>query len=145
MLPTALVLDASVTLAWAFEDKENAYTDHVLEIMTEAKAYVPPIWPLEVGNALLVAERRGRLNQAATVQFLSLLWQLPITVEMEKPERMLGEILALAREQRLSTYDATYLHLAMRRGLPLATVDELLRQAATRAGVPLFGDPSAKG
>ena len=135
----ALVLDASVTLAWAFEDEDNAYTDLVLESLAEAKAFVPTIWPLEVGNALLAAERRGRLNQAATVQFLALLWQLPIVVETEKPEQMLGETLALAREQGLSTYDATYLHLAMRRGYPLATTDEVLRQAATRAGVPLFG------
>ncbi|MFZ5449236.1 MAG: type II toxin-antitoxin system VapC family toxin [Thermodesulfobacteriota bacterium] len=134
-----LVLDASVTLAWAFEDEENSYTDLVLETLSAAEAHVPTVWPLEVGNGLLVAERRGRLNQAASVQFLSLLWQLPIVVEAERPERVLGEILALAREQQLSTYDATYLHLAMRRGFPLATTDELLRQAATRAGVSLFG------
>jgi len=133
-----LVLDASVTLAWAFEDEENGYPDVVLESLAEATAYVPIIWPLEVGNALLVAERRGRLNQAATVKFLALLWQLPIVVEPERPERLLGEILSLAREQGLSTYDATYLHLAMRQGVPLATTDDLLRQAATRAGVPLF-------
>lgn len=138
MPPPALVLDASVTLAWAFEDENRAYPDLVLESLAEANAYVPAIWPLEVGNALLVAERRGRLNQAATVQFLTLLWQLPIVVEPERPERMLGEILALARAQGLSTYDAAYLHLAMRRGFPLATTDELLRQAAIRAGVPLF-------
>jgi predicted nucleic acid-binding protein len=135
----ALVLDASVTLAWAFEDEAEGYPDVVLESLSEAKACVPVIWPLEVGNALLVAERRGRLNQAATVQFLALLWQLPITVEPERPELLLGEILSLAREQGLSTYDATYLHLAMRQGFPLATTDELLRQAAARAGVPLFG------
>ena len=138
MPPPTLVLDASVTLAWAFEDEENGYPDFVLESLAQANACVPIIWPLEVGNALLVAERRGRLNQAATVQFLALLWQLPIVVEPERPERLLGEILSLAREQGLSTYDATYLHLAMRHGFPLATADELLRQAATRAGVPLF-------
>lgn len=137
-MPPTLVLDASVTLAWAFEDEGNGYPDSVLESLIEAEASVPIIWPLEVGNALLAAERRGRLNQAATVQFLALLWQLPIVVEPERPERMLGEILSLAREQGLSTYDATYLHLAMRQGVPLATTDELLRQAATRAGVPLF-------
>jgi predicted nucleic acid-binding protein len=138
MPPSTLVLDASVTLAWAFEDEENGYPDVVLESLAEATACVPIIWPLEVGNALLVAERRGRLNQAATVQFLALLWQLPIVIEPEKPERMLGEILSLAREQGLSTYDATYLHLAMRQGFPLATTDEFLRKAATRAGVQLF-------
>ena len=138
MPPPTLVLDASVTLAWAFEDEENGYPDFVLDSLAEAKALVPIIWPLEVSNALLVAERRGRLNQAATVQCLALLWQLPIILEPERPERIWGEILSLAREQGLSTYDATYLHLAMRQGFPLATTDELLRQAATRAGVPLF-------
>jgi predicted nucleic acid-binding protein len=138
-MPTStLVLDASVTPAWAFEDEENGYPDVVLEFLAEATACVPIIWPLEVGNALLVAERRGRLNQAATVKFLALLWQLPIVVEPERSERMLGEILSLAREQGLSIYDATYLHLSMRQGFPLATTDELLIQAATRAGVPLF-------
>lgn len=139
MPPPALVLDASVALAWAFEDEEDGYPDLVLDSLAEAKACVPAIWPLEVGNALLVAERRGRLNQAATVQFLALLRQLPIVVEPERPERIWGEILALAREQGLSTYDASYLHLAMRRGFSLATNDELLRQAAVRAGVSLFG------
>lgn len=137
----ALVLDASLTLAWAFADEGNAYTDAVLESLAQVEAFVPTIWPLEVGNALLAAERRGRFKQADTVQFLALLWQLPIMVETERPERMLGETLALAREHKLSTYDATYLLLAMRRGFPLATTDEALRQAAVRSGVPLFRKP----
>jgi predicted nucleic acid-binding protein len=140
MARLSLIMDATVTLAWAFEDESNPYTDAVLESLADGQACVPAIWPLEVGNALLVAERRGRITQAATVQFLALLGQLPIMVETERPERMLGEILALAREHGLSTYDATYLYLAMRRGLPLATMNELLRQAASKAGVPLFGE-----
>jgi predicted nucleic acid-binding protein len=138
MSPPTLVLDASVTLAWAFEDEEGAYTEAVLESLKEAAACVPAIWPLEVGNALLVAERRGRLTQAATAQFLALLGQLHIVVEPERPEQVLGGILSLAREQGLSAYDATYLHLAMRRGLPLATTDAKLRQAAVLAGAALF-------
>ncbi len=135
----SLVVDASVTLAWAFEDESSAYSDLVLESLAENKACVPHIWPLEVGNALLVAERRGRLKQADTLQFLALLRQLPIIVENERPEQLLGEVLPLARQQSISTYDATYLYLAMRRGLPLATSDDQLRQAAGRAGVALFG------
>ncbi len=138
MLRPALVLDASVALTWAFEDEGNDFTDLVLESLVAVKALVPIIWPLEIGNALLVAERRGRFDQAATMQFLTLLWQLPIVVEPERPEQKLGETLALAREHGLSSYDAAYLHLAMRRGLPLATTDQLLQQAAVRAGVPLF-------
>lgn len=138
MPPPTPVLDASVTLTRAFEDEANGYPDFVLESLAEAQACVPVMWPLEVGNALLAAEWLGRLNQAATVQFLALLWQLPIVVEPERPERMLGEILSLAREQVISTSDATYLHLAMRQGSPLATTEEGLRQAVTRTVVPLF-------
>jgi predicted nucleic acid-binding protein len=139
MTTPGLVVDASVTLAWAFEDEADPYPEAVLDRLAEVAALVPAIWTLEVGNALVVAEHRGRLNQAATVQFLALLWQLPITVAPDRPEQSLNEIIALAREQRLSTYDAAYLHLAMRRGLPLATTDEALRQASTKAGVEVYG------
>ncbi len=138
MAQDALVLDASVALAWCFEDEANSYTEAVLEALAEGEALVPTVWPLEVGNGLLVAERRGRLTQADTVQFLALLQQLPIAVEPETPERMLGELLSLAREYRLSSYDASYLDLAMRRGLPLATQDKGLRQAAARCGVRVY-------
>ncbi len=132
------VIDASVVMAWCFEDEASSYADAVLERFAEATALAPIIWPLEVGNALVVAERRGRITAAETVRFLSLLQQLPIAVEGETASRVFGEILALAREQRLSTYDAAYLDLAMRAGLPLATQDAALRQAAARCGVLVY-------
>jgi len=136
----AFVLDASVALSWGFEDETTPYTEAVLEALAECEAVVPAVWPLEVGNGILMAERRGRLSHADAVQFLTLLRQLPIRVEPEPPERMLGEILALAmaREQGLSTYDASYLDLAMRLGLPLATQDDQLREAAERCGVRVY-------
>jgi len=102
-------LDASVTVAWAFKEELNEYTRAVLMALGEGKTYVPSIWPLEVGTALLVAERRGRLKHAEVEQFLTLLQELPIDVEREFLVRMFGEVMALAREQRLPTYDATYL------------------------------------
>lgn len=129
------VLDASVTLAWAFEDETTPYTEAVLDRLSQSRAVVPAIWPLEVGNALVVAERRGRLTEADTVRFLSLLRQLPIVVEMDPPERVFGEVVQLARQHHLSTYDASYLDLAMRLGVPLATHDEGLRRVAARCGV----------
>ena len=105
-------------------------------------ALVPATWPLEVSNALLVAERRGRLSQVDIVHFLSFLWQLPIEVEVKQtgqlPEESLA-VLALARLYQLSVYDAAYLHLAKYHNCPLATNDEALRRAAGGAGVPLFG------
>jgi len=95
----------------------------------------PAVWPLEVGNALVVTERRGYLDQASGTRFLNLLRQLPIEIEQESPERMFGEILLLGREQQLSTYAASYLDLAMRSGLPLASLDGALVGAASRCGV----------
>ena len=138
MADIRFVIDASVTLAWGFADEANAYVDAVLESLTTAEAIAPAVWPLDIGNALIVAERRGRLSKADSARFLSLLEQLPISVEQETPARMLGEIIALAREHNLSTYDASYLDLAMCQGLPLATRDEALRRAALACGVPLY-------
>ena len=138
MSDASFVVDASVTLAWSLEDETDPYADAVLDALAVNEALVPSVWPLEVGNGILVAERRSRMAHADAVQFLTLLQELPIAVKPEAPERMLGEIIALAREQGLSSYDASYLDLAMRLGLPLATQDEALRQAATRCGVQIY-------
>lgn len=135
----SFVLDASVALAWGLEDESNAYTDAVLDAMEHREAIVPCIWPLEVSNALLVAERRGRVTRAMITGFLEHLWSLPIVVEQCDPRRIFGQVLLLAREQGLSVYDATYLDLALRMGLPLATQDDALRAAASRVGVEIFG------
>ena len=133
-----IVLDNSVVMAWCFADEESQYADGVLSALESAVGVVPSIWPLEVGNVLLVAERRKRLSEADSVRFLTLINDLPIQVIQETPERMTKEILALAREQRLSTYDASYLDLAMRKGLPLATQDAGLRKAAKMCEVHIF-------
>lgn len=134
----AFVIDASVALAWCFEDETNVVADRVLERLVDSAGLAPLIWPLEVGNALIGAERRGRLSQAESERFLELLRQLPIHIEPATLTQMFGEGIALAREQNLSTYDAAYLDLAMRSGLPLATLDEALHQAAIRCGVKDF-------
>lgn len=139
-MSTRFVVDNSVVMAWCFEDEGNSYADTVLESLESGEAFVPAIWPLEVGNVLLVAERRKRLSQASVVRFLTLLGSLPITVEQETPDRMLKEIVSLAREHGLSTYDASYLDLAMRLDLPLATQDTSLAKAAKRCKVPAFNN-----
>jgi predicted nucleic acid-binding protein len=131
------VIDNSVVMTWCFQDQTSKYTEAALERLQTAEAYVPAIWPLEVGNVLLVAERKKILSKADVARFLSLVQSLPINVEQEGPERMLTEILALAREHHLSTYDASYLDLAMRLGLPLATQDKALTMAAKKCRVPL--------
>lgn len=135
-MPARFVVDTSVVMSWCFEEEGDDYAEAVLESLESAEAFVPAVWPLEVGNVLLVAERKKRLSQAAVVRFLALLGGLPITVEQETPERMLKEIVSLAREHGLSTYDASYLDLAMRLDLPLATRDTSLAKAAKKCKVP---------
>ena len=98
---------------------------------------MPAIWPLEIANAVLAAERKRRLETADGVRFLDLLQSLFVEVDAFTAAKALGETLRIAREGNLSSYDAAYLELAMREGLPLATLDEALRRAAQRAGVKI--------
>ena len=132
------VLDCSVVMAWCFEDEADTYADSVLSLLTESEAIVPCIWPLEVANVLLVAERRKRLTEAASHQFTGLLSELPITIDYESPDRAMSEILFLGRQQGLSSYDAAYLELAMREGIPLATRDKRLRKVSGKCGVKVI-------
>lgn len=132
------VVDNSVVMSWCFEDEGDSYAEVVLESLADGEAFVPGIWPLEVGNVLLVAERRKRLSEASVVRFLELVSGLPLTVEQETPERRLKEIVSLAREQGISTYDASYLDLAMRLGLPMSTLDASMRKAARRLKIPAY-------
>jgi predicted nucleic acid-binding protein len=134
-MPT--VLDASVAMAWCFSDETTEYAKRVLGALNDDSAVLPAIWPLEVANTLCVAVRRGRLEPAAEARFIALLRVLPLSIEGTDLDRVLVEVLRLAREQNLSSYDASYLELAMRQGLPLATADERLAQAARAAGVEL--------
>ena len=131
------VIDNSVVMAWCFEDETSQYTEAILDSLEVLTAFVPSIWPLEVGNVLLVAEREKRLSEAGSTRFIALLNELPITIVQEPPERMLKEILALAREHQLSSYNASYLDLAMRKGLPIATLDNALIAAAKKIQVPI--------
>lgn len=131
------VLDASVALAWSFRDERNAYAHQALRRLEDDAALVPAVWMLEVANGLLVAERRGRFTAADVAQVYGVLADLPIEWSALTLDQALGPVLDLARAHGLSAYDAAYLELAMREGLPLATQDEALRAAAQRVGVPL--------
>lgn len=132
------VLDGSITLAWFFEDESDAYADAVEDALVKASAVVPALWHLEVANALLVGERRKRTTEAKATQFVGLLQSLPISVDEATIAQAWGDTLHLARGQNLSAYDAAYLELALRRGLPLATLDDRLKTAAAAVGVSLY-------
>lgn len=132
-----VVVDASVVLTWVFEDEVSEYADRVLDRVGLEGAMVPPIWVAEVANGLLIAERRNRFGAAEVAGVLELLADLSIESANLTSDQALGPVLDLARAQNLTAYDASYLELAMREGLPLATQDNDIRAAAGRVGVPL--------
>ena len=135
---TRFVLDASVTLCWCFENQATVYTEDIFERMAAGdEASVPFVWPLEVTNALVRAERKKSLKVAQVTGFLEELSEWPIQVDTAGVGRTFQEILSVARLQRLSAYDAAYLELAIREGLPLATLDAELRTAARAVGVKI--------
>jgi predicted nucleic acid-binding protein len=129
------VLDCSVTMAWVFDDEDEPLAANVRDRLADTIAVVPSVWSLETSNALLTAERRGRLTEAESVRFLTVLRSLPINVEAGSSLRLVDELLPLARRLGLTVYAASYLELAMRRGVPLATLDARLCAAAVAVGV----------
>ena len=139
------VIDSSIALTWCFEDEASPETDALLERVRDDGAIVPGLWYLELSNVLLQAEKRGRIGTGDVATRLNLIAALPISVDQETTIRAWREILTLARAEHLTTYDATYLELAARRGLPLLTQDNDLAQAALRLGVTVLPTPQKQG
>jgi|HubBroStandDraft_6_1064221.scaffolds.fasta_scaffold08892_2 predicted nucleic acid-binding protein len=131
------VVDASVAACWLMPDERHPLADAAYARIASDPAITPVLWRFELRNLLLVNERRGRLDSAKTARALRLLRALPITIDSAEDEDTLME---LARQHRLTVYDAAYLELALRRGFPLATLDTALASAARAEAVPLVGD-----
>ena len=132
------VLDCSVAMAWLFLDEGNDSTDALREKLVTEHAVVPALWPIEVGNALLAATRRGRLSEEDWPRIRDDFAELPIEVDTDSCTRVLDRVLPVASDHKLSVYDATYLELAMRLSLPLATLDRQLAAAARGAGIEVI-------
>ena len=135
---TDFVLDASVALAWCFEDENTPSARQILARLTAEAASVPATWPIEVANVLALAERRRRITPADSAEFIAKLEDVAILVDGETSSRAFGRVLDLARAERLTAYDAAYLELAMRLGVPLASKDADLCNAAQRLGVSVL-------
>lgn len=134
------VLDNSVVMRWLFVDGSKADKEYSIGILSllediENQAVTPSIWPLEVANVLARGESQGLLTEARSAEFSSLLERMAIQVEVETSAHALGSILQLARRFNLSSYDASYLDLALRNGIPLATLDKELMRAAGKTAV----------
>ena len=126
----AFVLDCSVTMAWVFPDEASEATDRLRDSLVGGRAFVPSLWPVEVGSVLLAATKRGRLRADEWTGICASLEALPIEIDPVSASRVWGRALALADEYGLSVYDAVYLELALRLRLPLATLDQALAAAA---------------
>ncbi len=131
----AFVLDCSVAMAWVFPDEATEETGRLRDSLLAGRAFVPAIWPIEVGNVLRVATGRGRIGVGDWARIRTNLEAMPIEIEPVATSRVWGSVLGLAHERRLSVYDAMYLELAVRMRLPLATLDRALAAAGSAAGV----------
>lgn len=131
-----------MTIAWHFSDEETASTLAVEQMTIQSTTVVPGHWHAEVANALLMGERGKRATPSDTSRFADRLRKLDLVVDTLHPDEVIDRILPLARAHRLTIYDAMYLELAERRGLPLASLDNKLNAAARSVGVPLLGEPA---
>ncbi len=136
----SLVLDASVALAWFVDDPVPSYAVQIKQFIEGGmKAVVPPLWTLEMANGFCMAERRGKLVAAQTDHGLRQLEIITVSgIQINAEAATIRDHLATARAFQLTAYDAVYLDLARREGLPLATLDKSLRAAARKAGVALL-------
>ena len=132
-----LVLDASAALAWCFADESHHVVDSAIARLSEDRGLVPAVWSFEVANALVGAELRGRLDRSRVMRSVELLLSLPLEPDSPTTSEVLGRVSNIAREYRLTAYDASYLELAMRSRATLATLDQALSDAARKAGVEL--------
>lgn len=131
------VLDCSVAMSWCFKDESDPYAMAVLGRIQESSAVVPALWRLETANVILIAERRRRIEPVDSIRIVDFLSGLPIVVD-ENEIADLDRILELSRAYNLTPYDATYLDLAKRLVLPIATLDDALIKTSQKAGVQLF-------
>lgn len=131
----AFVLDASVAACWILPDEQNAAADRALDLLADEMAWVPSIWSFETRNLLMMNERRGRITEKITAESLEFLTALPIHEDRETND---SRTFNLARKHRLTFYDAAYLELALRKAVPLATLDQALIEAAKAESVALL-------
>lgn len=130
---SAFVLDCSVTISWFMPDE--SFDFNFLDQVAEEGAIVPSLWSLEIGNVLLIAERKKRITLEQRQKAIHILSELPIVVDTMTPNHAWLETMELAERYNLTLYDASYLELSLRRSLPLATFDKSLKKAAELSGV----------
>jgi predicted nucleic acid-binding protein len=135
----AFIIDCSITMTWCFGDEATPASSAILDRLEREAVLVPAHWYLEVTNVLAMAEKRKRISAAKSQEFLALLTTLEIDVDEEPARHAFLKLLPLCRTHRLTSYDAAYLELAIRRQLPLASLDDELCASARMLGVSVLG------
>ncbi len=135
----SFIIDCSITMAWCFADEATSEASEIQDRLATEAAVVPSLWFLEVANVLVMAEKRQRISADDSSEFLSLLSGLDIEEDTESSVRAFNELLPLCRDHGLTSYDAAYLDLALRKQVPLASLDDQLRQAAKALGLTVLG------
>jgi predicted nucleic acid-binding protein len=135
----SFIADASLAMAWCFEDEATPATRKLLRDSSDRSILVPAWWYVEITNVLALAERKGRINVNQATDFITVIEALDVEIDVGVPLRAFTDLLPLCRSHALTSYDAIYLDLARRRKLPLATLDEPLRKVAKKLGVKLLG------
>ena len=138
-MSAAFVVDCSIAMAWLFHDEATPKTAALLNRLATETALVPAWWFIEITNVLAMAEHKGRITPTRSDAFIADLSKLGIDRDNEAPDRAFTHLLVLCRRHRLTSYDAIYLELAIRRSLPLATRDDDLRKTAKKLRVDLLG------
>lgn len=135
----SFVVDSSVALSWCFQDEATPATRALLQRLGDEAALVPAWWFIELTNVLALSERKRRVAPARVAEFIALIESFDLDIDDQGPGRAFTHLLHLCRSHHLTSYDALYLDLAMRRQLPLATLDDQLRSAGKKLGVKLLG------
>ncbi len=133
-----IIADISVVLSWLFEEEQTKDALEVLRRIEKDEMLVPPLWWSELENGILMGERRGRKSPVETAAFLKLVRSLTIHTDDAPPHRVSDDILQIGRDHQLTAYDATYVELAVRQGVPLATFDVAIRKRAPILGIKLL-------
>jgi predicted nucleic acid-binding protein len=136
----SLVLDSSAALGWIYPDEASDAATKIFELVAASGAWVPSLWPIEVGNSLQVGLRRGRIDRVYRENALTDLRKLAIAVDEETSQFAWTSAMHLSDRFHLTLYDAVYLELAQRRSLPLASLDAALCAAARAIGIAVIGD-----
>lgn len=138
MSRNAFILDCSMTMAWCFEDETSEYSEKTLNALSESIAWVPALWPIEVANSLIIATRKKRISYVKAIAFKQHVDIFSISIDNYLISNPIELIFDLAKETGLTAYDAVYLELAIRKNLPLATLDSELKKSAQKIGLPLY-------